>query len=143
MRSASSITTQGNRGSEGGELPLPSRLWGGAPYEYGRVANGLVLTAGACPLDSEGKVIAPGDYEAQADRVVENLMTALADAGASVDSLVKTTIYVVAEERADLVRVWNVVASRLGRAPSTLLGVSFLGYPDQLVEIEAVAAVDA
>ena len=39
-----------------------------------------------------------------------------------------------------LVRVWNVVSARLGRAPSTLLGVSFLGYPDQLVEIEAVAA---
>jgi enamine deaminase RidA (YjgF/YER057c/UK114 family) len=39
------------------------------------------------------------------------------------------------------VRVWDVVAKRLGRAPSTLLGVSFLGYPDQLVEIEAIAAV--
>jgi enamine deaminase RidA (YjgF/YER057c/UK114 family) len=54
---------------------------------------------------------------------------------------VKTTIYVVGEERADLVRAWDVIAERLGRAPSTLLGVSLLGYPDQLVEIEAVAAV--
>lgn len=102
-----------------------------------------MFTAGACPLDSEGKVVAPGNLEAQAERVVENLVTALAEAGSSVASLVKTTIYVVAEERADLVRVWNVVEPRLGRAPSTLLGVSFLGYPDQLVEIDAVAAVDA
>jgi enamine deaminase RidA (YjgF/YER057c/UK114 family) len=102
-----------------------------------------VFTAGACPLDSEGNVVASGDYEAQAERAAENLIVALAEAGATADSLLKTTIYVVAEERADLVRVWNVVAARLGRAPSTLLGVSFLGYPDQLVEIEAVAAVDA
>jgi hypothetical protein len=52
----------------------------------------------------------------------------------------KTTIYVVAADRAALVQVWDVVSRRLGRAPSTLLGVSHLGYPEQLVEIEAVAA---
>jgi enamine deaminase RidA (YjgF/YER057c/UK114 family) len=74
--------------------------------------------------------------------VAENLVAALAEVGSSATSLLKTTIYVVGEAREDLVRVWNVVASRLGRAPSTLLGVSFLGYPDQLVEIEAVAAVE-
>jgi enamine deaminase RidA (YjgF/YER057c/UK114 family) len=88
-------------------------------------------------------VVAPGDYEAQAAQVVENLRTALAEAGSSVASLLKTTVFVVARERADLVRVWNVVAQDLGGAPSTLLGVSFLGYPEQLVEIEAVAVADA
>jgi enamine deaminase RidA (YjgF/YER057c/UK114 family) len=48
---------------------------------------------------------------------------------------------VVATERADLVRVFDVVEARFdpARPPSTLLGVSFLGYPDQLVEIEAIA----
>ncbi len=102
-----------------------------------------MLTAGACPLDAEGNVVGPGDYEAQAERVVENLVAALAAAGSSVGSLLKTTVYVVAQERPDLVRVWDVVSERLGRAPSTLLGVSFLGYPEQLVEIEAIAAVDA
>jgi enamine deaminase RidA (YjgF/YER057c/UK114 family) len=112
------------------------------PYEYSRAADGLVFTAGACPLDSEGYVVAPGDLEAQAECVADNLEAALVEAGSSFTSLVKTTIYVVAAERADLVRVWNVVEPRLGRAPSTLLGVSFLGYPDQLVEIEAVAAVE-
>jgi hypothetical protein len=34
------------------------------------------------------------------------------------------------------------VSARLGRTPSTLLGVSLLGYPDQLVEIEAIAVLD-
>lgn len=116
-------------------------LYPGAPYEYTATANGLVFTAGACPLDAEGRVVAPGDLEAQAACAAENLLEALAEAGARPDDLVKTTIYVIGEERADLVRVWDVVSGRLGRAPSTLLGVSLLGYPDQLVEIEAVAAV--
>jgi enamine deaminase RidA (YjgF/YER057c/UK114 family) len=118
-------------------------LWRGAPYEYSRSANGLVFAAGACPLDENGQVVAPGDRESQAARAADNLLAALAEAGASVDTLLKTTIYVVGDERADLVRVWNVVEARLGRTPSTLLGVSFLGYPEQLVEIEAVATIDS
>jgi len=101
-------------------------LYGGAPYEYTAAANGLVFTAGACPLDEEGRVV-----------------EALAEAGARPADLLKTTIYVVADERSDLVRAWDTVSARLGRAPSTLLGVSFLGYPDQLVEIEAIAGPGA
>jgi enamine deaminase RidA (YjgF/YER057c/UK114 family) len=114
-------------------------LWSGAPYEYSRSADGLVFTAGACPLDEDGEVVAPGDLALQAERTADNLFAALAEAGTSAESLLKTTIYVVAHERADLVRVWDAVSARLGRAPSTLVGVSFLGYPGQLVEIEAIA----
>jgi enamine deaminase RidA (YjgF/YER057c/UK114 family) len=116
-------------------------LYPDPPYEYSAAANGLVFTAGACPLDEEGRIVAPGDYELQSERTVENLLAALAEHGVGADALLKTTIYVVAEARGDLVRVWRVVSERLGRAPSTLLGVSFLGYPEQLVEIEAVAAL--
>jgi enamine deaminase RidA (YjgF/YER057c/UK114 family) len=116
-------------------------LYPGVPYEYTATANGLVFTAGACPLDSEGRVVAPGDLETQAAQAADNLLEALAEVGAGADELLKTTVYVVGEERADLVRAWDVVSARLGRAPSTLLGVSFLGYPEQLVEIEAVAAL--
>ena len=114
-------------------------LYQGVPYEYAAAANGLVFTAGACPLDAEGRVVAQADLEAQALRTVENLLLALAEAGAGPEDLLKTTIYVVAADRSDLVTVWDVVHSKLGRAPSTLLGVSFLGYPNQLVEIEAIA----
>jgi enamine deaminase RidA (YjgF/YER057c/UK114 family) len=114
-------------------------LYSGAPYEYARAANGLIFTAGACPLDAEGRVVAAGDYEAQAARAAENLLLVLAEHGIGAKSLLKTTIYVVARERDDLVRVWDIVSARLGRAPSTLLGVALLGYPDQLVEIEAIA----
>jgi enamine deaminase RidA (YjgF/YER057c/UK114 family) len=120
-------------------------LYGGAPYAYAAVAgpSGLVLTAGACPLDADGRVDAPGDRTRQAGVVLDNLQRALVAAGSSLAHVARTTVYVVAEERADLVEVWDVVAARFAprRPPSTLLGVALLGYPDQLVEIEAVAVV--
>lgn len=55
----------------------------------------------------------------------------------------KTTVYVASFSQADLVTVWNQVRDWLGDhdPPSTLLGVAVLGYTDQLVEVEAVAAV--
>lgn len=120
-----------------------SALYPGVPYEYAAIApdSRLVFTAGACPLDLQGRVVAPGDYEAQARQALDNLLVALARAASAPEQILKTTIYVVAAERAELVRVWNVIAEGLGaaRPPSTLLGVAMLGYPEQLVEIEAVA----
>ncbi|RZU71881.1 enamine deaminase RidA (YjgF/YER057c/UK114 family) [Micromonospora kangleipakensis] len=103
----------------------------------------LVFTAGACPLDAVGRTVAPGDPAAQARQVMANLETALAAAGAALPDVVRTTVYVATTDRADLVAVWQVVRDAFGDhdPPSTLLGVTVLGYPDQLVEVEAVAAV--
>jgi enamine deaminase RidA (YjgF/YER057c/UK114 family) len=116
------------------------------PYAYAAItAPGarVVFTAGACPLNAAGETVAPGDVAAQAEQVMENLRIALRAAGADLDDVLKTTVYVASEQRADLVTAWEVVRRHFGShdAPSTLLGVSVLGYPDQLVEVEAVAAV--
>ena len=64
-------------------------------------------------------------------------------AGAGLDDVVKTTVYVASSDRSDLVAAWEVVHRHFGEhePPSTLLGVTVLGYPDQLVEVEAVAAL--
>lgn len=101
----------------------------------------LVLTAGACPLDPDGSTVAVGDYAGQARQAMANLEVALWDAGAALPGVVKTTVYVASGARADLVAVWRVVRERFGDhdPPGTLLGVTALGYPDQLVEIEAIA----
>ena len=122
------------------------RLYPDAPYEYAAVARegALVFTAGACPLDRAGTVVGKGDHEAQARQALENLRAALTAAGSSLEHVLKTTVYVVAEDRSELVRTWKVVEEGFGahRPPSTLLGVTLLGYPEQLVEIEAVALVE-
>ena len=112
------------------------------PYAYAAVApGGTVYAAGACPLDEAGDVVAPGDVAAQAERVMRNLGQALHAAECGLVDVVKTTVYVASSDRADLVTAWNVVRAAFGDhdPPSTLLGVAVLGYPDQLVEVEAVA----
>jgi len=117
-----------------------------APYAYAAVAPQgarLVFTAGACPLDAAGETVALGDLAGQAEQVMQNLRIALREAGADLGDVLKTTVYVATTRREDLVTAWEVVRRHFGDhdAPSTLLGVGVLGYPDQLVEVEAVAAV--
>jgi enamine deaminase RidA (YjgF/YER057c/UK114 family) len=127
------------------KLVRPTQLTDKAPYAYAAVASpgALVFTAGACPLDPAGETVAPGDVAAQAEQVMQNLRTALREAGADLGDVLKTTVYVATTRREDLVTAWEVVRRHFGEhdAPSTLLGVSVLGYPDQLVEVEAVATV--
>jgi enamine deaminase RidA (YjgF/YER057c/UK114 family) len=126
------------------QLIRAAELYGGVPYAYASVAppGTLVFTAGACPIDAAENVVGDGDIEAQARQVMANLATALEAAGAGMTDVLKTTVYVASADRADLVAAWDVIRAAFGQhdAPSTLLGVTVLGYPGQLVEIEAIAA---
>jgi enamine deaminase RidA (YjgF/YER057c/UK114 family) len=125
------------------ELVRSNRLFSGIPYAYAATAPeiGLIVTAGACPLDDQGRVVAPGDIAAQMRQALENLRIALEESGAAMRDVLKTTIFVSTSSRDDLVVAWNEVAGGFGdhNPPSTLLGVSVLGFPDQLVEVEAIA----
>lgn len=102
-----------------------------------------IFSAGACPLDADGNTVAIGDYAGQAVTVMRNLATALEEAGAALTDVVKTTVYVASSNQDDLVAAWDVVHAHFGDhdAPSTLVGVTVLGYDDQLVEVEAVAVL--
>lgn len=117
-----------------------------APYAYAATApsdSRLIFLAGSCPLEDDGSTTSPGDYAAQAARCVETLVTALSAAGAELTDLINTRVLVASSRQKDLVTAWDVVHAAFGShdVPSTLLGVTVLGYDDQLVEIEAVAAV--
>ena len=99
--------------------------------------------AGACPLNTDGTTAGIGDFAAQASKSIDNLVVALAAAGADIQDLISTRVLVASSDQADLVAAWAVVRDAFGAhdVPSTLMGVTVLGYSDQLVEIEAVAAV--
>ena len=92
-----------------------------------------MFLAGACPLNEDGTTAAAGDYAGQAARCIENMTQALAAADAAICDVISTRVLVV----------WEVVREAFGDhdVPSTLVGVTVLGYADQLVEIEAIAAV--
>ncbi|MGW3569791.1 RidA family protein [Streptomyces sp. NPDC000941] len=117
-----------------------------AEYAYAATApaeSRLIFLAGACPLNDDGSTAAIGDYAGQALKAVENMRTALAASGASLQDVINTRVLVASARQEDLVAAWEVVRDAFGDhdVPSTLMGVTVLGYKDQLVEIEAVAAV--
>jgi enamine deaminase RidA (YjgF/YER057c/UK114 family) len=121
-------------------------LYEGVPYAYAATAPPharTVFLAGACPLDSDGRVVAAGDFVGQTSACIENMKRALTAAGASVDDVIFVRALVASGVQADLGKVWAVVHDHFGERtpPGTLMGVTVLGWPDQLVEIEAVAAV--
>jgi enamine deaminase RidA (YjgF/YER057c/UK114 family) len=117
-----------------------------AEYAYAATAPPgarLIFLAGACPLNEDGSTAAVGDYAGQAARAAGNLRAALAAAGAGLPDVISTRVLVATTRRQDLVTAWDVVRDVFGDhdVPSTLMGVTVLGYRDQLVEIEAIAAV--
>jgi len=125
------------------ERRIAGELFPPPAYSHVGVASGtLVATAGAVPLDPDGDLIGAGDAKTQTRAVIDNLLVQLRVGGAEPEQIVKTTVYVVGNDPAPLAEVWEVVRdSPLAGAPSTLLGVAALGYPGQLVEIEAIAVV--
>ena len=120
-----------------------------APVDYayaGRISSGmdLLFLAGACPIDKNGEVPSLSDYELQAKLCVENLKEALKDCGATLEDIVYTRVLVASHDQSDLVTAWETIRKEFGNhdVPSTLSGVTVFGYTNQLVEMEAVAAVE-
>ena len=122
------------------------------PYPTSEYAHAMVVEAGrmamfsgVCPLDGEEQVVAPGDLDRQTDQVVANAMTILAKAGATPEDVVRTVVYVASAEREEVAGAWNrLLESELGpalRSAATLLGVTTLGYPGQMLEVELTAAL--
>ncbi|WP_187978150.1 RidA family protein [Mycetocola sp. JXN-3] len=123
-----------------------SALSDAAQYAYAATAPAgarLIFLAGSCPLNADGSTAGIGDFAAQAASCIDNMKTALNAAGARITDVISTRVLVASSDQADLVCAWNVVRDAFGDhdVPSTLLGVTVLGYDHQLVEIEAVAAV--
>jgi enamine deaminase RidA (YjgF/YER057c/UK114 family) len=123
-----------------------SALSDAAQYAYAATAPKearLIFLAGACPLNDDGSTAAVGDYAGQAAKCLETLQGALEAAGAQLTDVISTRVLVASANQTDLGTAWRVVRDAFGShdVPSTLMGVTVLGYDHQLVEIEAVAAV--
>jgi len=108
------------------------------------VEGKLIFVSGQVSWDDKGKVLFPGDLRAQTRQTFENMKTALAAAGATIDNVLKFTIYVVNLDRAK----WKIVGEERAKyinpekAPaSTMVGVPGLVLEELLIEIEAVAVI--
>ena len=98
-----------------------------------------IYVSGQTAQDPEGNVVGKGDMKAQMRQVLENMKTVLETAGASMDDIVKVTVYTTDMSR--LLETHEIRAQYFPDPPpaSTGLEVKALASPDLLVEVEAVA----
>jgi enamine deaminase RidA (YjgF/YER057c/UK114 family) len=112
-------------------------------FGYSRVvrAGDFVLVAGTTAIDEDGVVLGLGDAGGQVAVVLDAIETALASAGARMEQVVRTRMYVTDIGRAE--EIGRAHGDRFGAiAPVTsMIQVAALIDPRMLVEIEAVAYV--
>ncbi len=123
----------------------PAAVRAKGSYSPGWEVSGgrLIFVAGQVPWDAEGRTVHQGDVAGQTRQVIENVRAVLAEAGATLDDVVKITIFAADVRYRDTI---NRVRGEVFKPPypaSTQVAVAALADPDWLVEIEAVAAAPA
>jgi len=115
--------------------------WEGV-FGYSRVvrAGNLLVTAG-CTATVDGVVTDVGDPHAQTLTAFRIALDALAAAGASLDEVIRTRMYIIDAGHADTVGRAHGELFRSVRPAATMVVVARLLHPDHLVEVEVEAYV--
>ena len=128
----------------------PDELWPSAQYGFSQVVvstgTKIIHCAGQTAWDKDMNLVGGDDLEKQLVQSLQNVKTALAAGGATLQDVVRLDIYVV-DYNADKI---PAVGAALGRffdpdhlPANTLLGIQALALPEFLVEVTATAVVDA
>ncbi len=120
------------------------RYGSGGPWEdavgYSRVvAAGPWLISAGCTATVDGVVVHPGDAGAQAREAFTIALTALANAGATVDDVVRTRMYIRDPADAEAVGAVHGELFAKVRPVTAMLVVAGFMHPDHLVEVEVDA----
>jgi enamine deaminase RidA (YjgF/YER057c/UK114 family) len=115
-------------------------------YEHVTIVESgrLAYLAGQCPVDQDQQVVGIGDLDQQIEQVAANCLAALDSAGLRPADVVRSIVYVVSNDSNTVGGAWHRLYEHpeLGpafKAASTVTGVTALGYPGQLIEVDLTA----
>jgi 2-iminobutanoate/2-iminopropanoate deaminase len=111
----------------------------GAPYSQAIRAGGFVFVSGQLGLKPDDESIGGGIVE-QTEQIFRNLRAILEAAGSGLDSLVKTTVFLI--DLDDFGAMNEVYANHVGSSPPARATVQVAALPSGArIEIEAIAAL--
>ena len=110
------------------------------PYSQAIQLDNLIFTSGQVAIDPETGNLISGDVKVQTKRVLENLLAVLKEAGASFDTVVKTTIYL--KQMDDFAVVNEIYGGYFKRSLPARSTIEVARLPkDVLIEIDCIAHV--
>ena len=119
----------------------------GSPYEpiigFSRAVRvgSIIAVGGTAPIDANGKTVGVGDPAAQTRRCFEIIEQALKEAGAGLDSIIRTRTFLTdISHWEESGRAHGEIFNSI-RPASTMVQVTGFIEPDWLVEIEADAVI--
>ena len=126
---------------------IGTRIYSGSPYEeragYARAAvvDGWVYVSGTTGFDPDTKEF-PAGAEEQCENCFRNIARALAEAGATLDDLVK--VYIIVASQEEFGRIMPIIRKHCyGARPANTTILAQLVEPHMRVEVEAVARLRA
>ncbi|MBQ0134315.1 MAG: RidA family protein [Clostridiales bacterium] len=109
------------------------------PYSQGIRAGNLIITSGQIPVDPKTGLV-PDGIEAQTRQAMQNVLAVLAEAGATADNIIKTTVFL--RDMNDFAAMNGVYATFFTAAPPARSAVEVARLPkDCPIEIEAIAVL--
>jgi 2-iminobutanoate/2-iminopropanoate deaminase len=110
------------------------------PYSQAIIAGDIVMTAGQIPLDPATMELVGGGITEQTHRVMQNLSAILEQAGASLHSVIKTTVFLA--DMDDFTSMNEIYAQYFGDHKPARSTVQAARLPkDVRVEIDAIAKI--
>ncbi len=105
-------------------------------------AGQMVFVSGQVARNAQGETVGKGDIRAQTRQTMENVKAVLESAGATMDDVVKVTVFVTnVEEQLAAIHEVRAEYFKSDYPASTLVEVKSLVSKDLLIEIEAIAVI--
>lgn len=108
------------------------------PYSQAIEINGMIYTSGMIPINPATGGLVTGSVEEQAEQAVSNLEALLAEAGSSIEKVVKTVVFI--SDMEDFAKINEVYAKHFKEPYPARSCVQVARLPkDVAIEIEAIA----